>query len=44
MRQAVFDDQLGQFSIRRARAFDQGDGLRQDGAIAAQDAIDSLLV
>jgi hypothetical protein len=34
---------LSQFAICRARAFDQGDGLRQNGPIAVQDAIDNLL-
>jgi hypothetical protein len=41
-REAVFDDLLGEFSISGVRAFDQGDGLGEDGAIGVADAIDIL--
>ena len=43
VRQAVFDDLLGQLAIGGASAFDQRDGLGQDGAVAAEDAVDVFL-
>ena len=43
MRKAVLYNKLGQFPVCCAGAFYEGDGLRQNGAVAAQDAIDDLL-
>jgi hypothetical protein len=44
MGKALFDDLLGQFPVRCARAFDQGNGLRQNSTVAAQNTIDDLLM
>ena len=41
--EACFDDALGEFAVSGARAFNEGDGLGEDGAIALQDAFDELL-
>ena len=43
MRKAVFYNLPGKLAIRRARAFDQCDGLRQKDAVTTQNAIDYLL-
>ena len=43
MGKAVFDNLLGQLPVSLARALDQRDGLGQNGAVAAQNAIDILL-
>jgi hypothetical protein len=43
MGKAAFDDFFRQSTIRRARTLNQGNGLRQDGSISMQDAIDKLI-
>ena len=43
MGEACLDDALGEFAVSGARAFNEGDGLGEDGAIALQDAFDELL-
>jgi hypothetical protein len=43
VRQAIFDNQLGQLAISLATAFDERHSARQDRAIAPQDSVAILL-
>ena len=43
MGKAVVDDLLGQFPVRRTRTLNQSDGLSQNRALTAQDALDTFL-